>query len=109
TLQVRSAGEWGDLYRFTLEPQVAADYEVASWYHCTHPSSFFRANLLGERLTAEFRLSLFNARLTRLAVTGETAVRMLTSAGELMAVLDEDFDLAVPADAEMLWARIPKN
>jgi N-hydroxyarylamine O-acetyltransferase len=109
TLQARSASEWGDLYRFTLEPQVMADYEVASWFHCTHPTSFFRSNLLAERLTPEHRLSLFNARLTRLGAAGETEVRVLTGAGELAAVLDRDFDLAMPVDAEALWARIPKG
>lgn len=109
TLQIRSAGEWGDLYRFTLEPQVAADYEVASWFQCTHPTSFFRGNLLAERLTPEHRLSLFNVRLTRLRMTGETEVRVLTGAGELAVVLDRDFDLAPPVDADALWARIPKG
>jgi N-hydroxyarylamine O-acetyltransferase len=86
-----------------------ADYEVASWFHCTHPTSFFRGNLLAERLTPEHRLSLFNARLTRLDAAGETEVRVLTGASELAAVLDKDFDLAMPVDAEALWARIPKG
>src|SRR5439155_19133562 len=83
TLQVLSDGEWGDLYRFILEPQVAADYEIANWFLCTHPTSFFRGNLLAERLTPGRRLSLFNTRLTRTAIVGGSEVGFLTSASEL--------------------------
>ena len=109
TLQVHTAGEWADLYRFSLEPQVAADYEVASWYLTTHPTSFFRGNLLAERLTPEYRLSLFNARLTRAGGTGNTNVRTLASVSELAATLEEDFGLAFPIAAGAIWERIPKE
>jgi N-hydroxyarylamine O-acetyltransferase len=109
TLQVQSAGEWGDLYRFSLEPQVGADYEVASWYLSTHPTSFFRGNLLAERLTPECRLSLFNTRLTRIGRAGDTDVQTLTSASELAATLEEEFGLALPIAAWAIWERILKD
>ncbi len=109
TLQVDTAGEWRDLYRFTLEPQVAADYEVASWYLGTHPSSFFRSNLLAERLTPKSRLSLFNTRLTQTSPDGETDVRMLASARELAEVIHDDFGIVIPGSAELVWERLPKE
>ena len=109
TLQARSAGEWGDLYRFTLEPQVDADYEVANWFTSAHPASFFRGNLLAERLVAGSRLSLFNNRLTEVRENGETEVRFLTAARDLADVLDRRFNIATRDDAELLWSRIPKG
>src|SRR5581483_1538299 len=108
-LQVQSAGEWGDVYRFGLEPQVSADYDVASWYLTTHPASFFRGNLLAERLTPECRLSLFNTKLTRTSADGQVEVRMLTSARELAATLEEGFGIDAPVAAGAVWERIPKD
>jgi hypothetical protein len=35
-------------------------------------------------------------------------VRVLAGAGELAAVLEEDFGVTAPVDAETLWGRIPK-
>jgi N-hydroxyarylamine O-acetyltransferase len=109
TLQARAAGEWGDLYRFTLEPQVAADYEVANWFTSTHPTSFFRGNLLAERLAAGSRVTLFNNRLTEVRENGRNEVRFLTDARDLADVLDREFDIAAPEDAELLWSRFPKG
>ena len=31
-LQAKLPAGWHDLYRFTLEPQIPADYVVANWY-----------------------------------------------------------------------------
>jgi arylamine N-acetyltransferase len=50
-------------YRFTLEPQFPADYEVSNWYLCHHPSSFIRQELQGERATQEGRYALRNNAL----------------------------------------------
>jgi N-hydroxyarylamine O-acetyltransferase len=108
TLQALSDGEWGDLYRFIIDAQVAADYEVANWFLCTHPTSFFRSNLLAERLTPECRLSLFNTRLTRTEFGGAPQIRFLTLASELSQVLRDDFDLSLPVEVETLWSLVAK-
>jgi len=68
------------LYRFIMDAQVAADCEVANRFLCTHPTSFFRSNLLAERLTPECRLSLFNTQLTRTEPAGVPQIRFLTLA-----------------------------
>lgn len=36
-MQVKILGEWLSLYRFDLQPQHRADYEVTSFYLCHHP------------------------------------------------------------------------
>ena len=106
TLQALSEGEWGDLYCFIIDAQVAADHEIANWFLCTHPTSFFRSNLLAERLTPECRLSLFNTRLTRTEFGGAAQIRFLTHASELSDALHDEFDLSLPADVETLWSLV---
>jgi N-hydroxyarylamine O-acetyltransferase len=109
TLQAMLPAGWQDLYRFTLEPQAAADYEVANWFTSTHPASLFVGNLLMERLTEEARYSLFNTELTERRRGGETVKRTLSSARELGDVLDGVFALTLPAPAADIWARLPKG
>jgi N-hydroxyarylamine O-acetyltransferase len=45
TLQSRHGDGWVDLYSFTLEPQLLADYELANYYMSTHPDSRFTRTL----------------------------------------------------------------
>ena len=107
TLQTRLPSGWQDLYGFTLEPAVAADYEVGNWYTATHPASLFRNALLMERLTPRTRFSLFNTRLIERS-GGETRERLLQGDAELGIVLEEIFGLAAPAPIKMIWARLPE-
>jgi N-hydroxyarylamine O-acetyltransferase len=109
TLQVRVPDGWRDAYRFTLEPQLPADYAVGNWFTSTHPEILFRGNLLMERLTTQARSSLFNTRLMQSNDHGATTERILGSAGELGEVLEAVFDVAPPADAAEIWARLPRN
>jgi N-hydroxyarylamine O-acetyltransferase len=57
-LEMSLAGEWKPLYRFTLEPQFQADYEVSNWHLCHHPSSFFRQILMCARTGPPLRVVL---------------------------------------------------
>jgi N-hydroxyarylamine O-acetyltransferase len=106
TLQAKLGDNWQDAYRFALEPQLEADYQMANWFTATHPDSLFRNNLLMERLTPERRLSLFNTKLTERAPGGEKRERMLESAAELADVLATGFGIDSPADAGAIWMRI---
>lgn len=109
TLQTLLPTGWQDVYRFSQEPAVAADYMVGNWYTSTHPASLFRNNLLMERLTPERRLALFNTRLTERPKAGTPRETVLQSAEELGAVLSELFGIASPAPAGEIWARIPTS
>ncbi|MDR3513828.1 MAG: arylamine N-acetyltransferase [Caulobacteraceae bacterium] len=107
TLQTRLPDGWRDVYRFTLEPQNAADYEMSNWFTSTHPASLFRNHLLAERLTPERRVSLFNTRVTERYPDGRVVERILEEPAALARALDEDFGLTPPADPEAVFARLP--
>jgi N-hydroxyarylamine O-acetyltransferase len=106
-LQTRLGDAWADVYRFTLEPQMPMDYEVANWFTSAHPNSLFRHNLMVQRLTAEGRVSLLNRRLTRRGPDGRATETALANASELSRVLAEEFGLDPPADVADVFARLP--
>jgi N-hydroxyarylamine O-acetyltransferase len=54
-LQRVTGGSWRDFYAFSLEPQYPVDFEMASWFVETHPSSIFRKMLTAQRATPEGR------------------------------------------------------
>ena len=93
-------GEWKPFYRFTLEPQYPADYEVSSWYLCHHPGSFFRQMLIGARAAPEGRYALRNNVLT-IHRRNETEKRNLTHAAALRSVLEQDLRLQLPESSEV--------
>ena len=95
-LQAAVAGDWRALYAFDLQPQQAADFEMASWYLCHHPASIFRRSLMAARVLPSGRHTLLDDRLTHHRADGEAQVRRLGSPGELRAVLESVFaiDLA---------------
>ena len=100
---------WQDLYSFTLEPAIAIDYEVGNWFTSTSPKSRFYADFLAERLTPKSRLSVFNAKVTERFASGETDQRILTSAKEFAAMLDEELGVTAPVDPAEIWKRLPKG
>lgn len=99
-LEASVSGEWKPFYRFTLEPQFPADYEVSNWYLCHHPSSFFRQMLLTARATPEARYGLRNNALSIHRKDG-TEKRMLADAAALRSCLETDFGLRLPQSAEL--------
>jgi N-hydroxyarylamine O-acetyltransferase len=99
-LEASLSGEWKPFYRFTLEPQFPADYEVSNWYLCHHPSSFFRQVLMSARVTAEGRYALRNNALTIHRKNG-TEKRTLADAAALRSCLESDFGLQLPESAEL--------
>ncbi len=109
TLQTALPDGWHDLYRFSLEPQAAADYGVANWFTSTHPSSLFTGNLLIQRLTPEGRDSLFNTRLTRRRTDGTADERVLTGPDDLGNVLETMFAITPPAPPPEIWSRLPRG
>lgn len=93
-------GEWQAFYRFSLEPQLPADYEVSNWYLCQHPSSFFRQILMAARATADGRFALRNNTLAIHRKDG-TQRRTLGDVADLRSCLEMDFGLRLPEGAEL--------
>jgi N-hydroxyarylamine O-acetyltransferase len=102
-LEASVDGDWKPFYRFTLEPQFPADYEVSNWYLCHHPSSFFRQMLLGARATPGGRYALRNNALAIHRKTG-TEKRTLPDAAALRSCLETDFGLQLPDSPELTAA-----
>ena len=92
-LQAKLGEEWGNVYRFTLDPQTRADYEIANWYTSTHPQSIFAQFLIVARPLADRRITLFNCNLTIRHLDGRVENRRLESSEEIAAALAEHFDL----------------
>jgi len=99
-LEFSTGGEWKPLYRFTLEPQFPADYEVSNWYLCHHPRSMFRQTLIGARATPDGRYAL---RDNMLAIhrNSKTEKRILADAAALRSSLEVDFALQLPESPEL--------
>ena len=107
-LQTKLPRGWEDLYLFTLEPQLAIDYEVANWFTSTNPNSRFMKDFIGERLTPEWRLSLFNSRLTKRHRNGRVDQRMLANATEFTEALKNGLGITPPLDPVEIWKRLPE-
>jgi N-hydroxyarylamine O-acetyltransferase len=99
-LEASWGGEWKPLYRFTLEPQFPADYEVSNWYLCHHPGSLFRQVLMTARVTAEGRYALRNNALA-IHRNNRTEKRILADAVALRSSLENDFALQLPESPEL--------
>lgn len=96
TLQSLRDGAWVDLYAFSLEPQLAVDFEPANHYTATHPDSRFVRTLTVQLPTPELRYRLRNRELV-LDRGGTVTRRELADDDELLSVLAEVFGLRFPA------------
>jgi N-hydroxyarylamine O-acetyltransferase len=101
-------GQWTTLYRFMLEEQTPADYEVANWYCSTHPVSKFLTELMVARLPAGRRLGMLNNRLSIHYPDGRAERRELNSAAELADVLENEFLIRLPGPRDQLMAALAK-
>ncbi|HEX8012528.1 MAG TPA: arylamine N-acetyltransferase [Casimicrobiaceae bacterium] len=88
-------GALTDLYAFTLEPQLAVDFEVANHYVSTHPQSRFVQALTVQRSTPEERRTLVNRELA-IERAGGTERRTLSCEEELLPLLADTFGLSFP-------------
>jgi N-hydroxyarylamine O-acetyltransferase len=102
-LRAPVGGVWQDLYVFTLEPQMAVDFEAPNHYVSTHPESRFVQTLTVQRVAPETRHVLRNTELTSTTSAGDTC-RTLKSSAELLETLAQQFGLAFPAGSEFLPA-----
>ncbi|MFC7011411.1 arylamine N-acetyltransferase [Streptomyces viridiviolaceus] len=99
----RGAGAgWEAQYAFTTEPFEAPDYEVINWHIATNPRSPFSRRPYVQRLMPDGHLLLDGNRLTETRADGTVTVRELTEEAEARRVLEEDFDIDVPAGLSLL-------
>ena len=106
-MEARIVERWKALYRFDLQEQAPADYEMASWYQCHHPQSRFVTNLIAARPDAGRRYALFNNELAIHHVNGATERRPLASAIDLGTTLERVFGIRLP-DAPEIHAALAR-
>ncbi|MDT3397317.1 arylamine N-acetyltransferase [Streptomyces sp. B1866] len=96
-LRTRRPEGWFDLYGFTLEERVPADYAVMHHYNATHPRSAFTGRPVVQRTEPSGRRALAGGRLS-VARTGAPDVERAVPAGAFGAVLREEFGIEVSAE-----------
>jgi N-hydroxyarylamine O-acetyltransferase len=92
---------WQPLYRFRRDEQLLPDYEVSSWYLCHHPDSWFRRDLAAARTFPGGRFALRNNVFTARRAGHDADTRVLSTAAEIRAVLETDFQIALPTAPEL--------
>jgi N-hydroxyarylamine O-acetyltransferase len=100
-MQAKLGESWRSLYRFTTEPQMHADYEMANWYVSRHPKSRFVNGLIAARAASNGRHALFNTEYAVHHLNGRTERRALNSAAEIREVLEGPMGIRLPAAAEL--------
>jgi N-hydroxyarylamine O-acetyltransferase len=95
-LQAGIDESWQSLYRFDLQEQFQADYEIINWYQSTNPNSYFIANLMAARPVPGRRYALRNSELSVHHLNGPSERRVLRTAAELRATLAGTFGLTLP-------------
>jgi N-hydroxyarylamine O-acetyltransferase len=95
-MQAEVRGEWLPLYRFDLQEQEPADYDVANWYTSHHPQSTFVTGLSMARPAPDCRYALRNTELTIHHRNGQTEKHTLTSVDALRTTFEETFRVTLP-------------
>jgi N-hydroxyarylamine O-acetyltransferase len=98
-LQAAIGKSWQSLYRFDMQEQFQADYEIVNWYQSTSPNSYFTQNLMAARAVAGVRYALRNAELSVHHLDGSTERRTLRTGAELRETLAGSFGLTLPSAA----------
>jgi len=89
-------GTWASQYRFTLTPQVYADYEEMCEYQQTSPESHFTKGRICTRATSTGRVTLSELHLITTLNAGERAEEDLAGEEEYTAALREHFGIVMP-------------
>jgi N-hydroxyarylamine O-acetyltransferase len=97
-MEAEVAGTWRGLYRFDLQPQYQADYDVANYYASTAPISPFVTGIMVARPAAGRRYALGGHRFSIHHVSGPSEQRDLTTVAEMRKVLAEEFLIPLPDD-----------
>ena len=100
-MQAYIGQEWKSLYRFDLQQQQLADYEVSNWYVSTYPNSLFVTTLIAGRPDEDCRYALLHNQLTTHYLDGRTERRVLSTVTELRTALSDVFGLKLPALANL--------
>jgi N-hydroxyarylamine O-acetyltransferase len=99
--QAKIGDSWKSLYRFTLERQFFADYEMANYYVSCHPRSRFVNGLIAARAMPDRRYALLNNELKVHYLNGRSERQVLTSVKEIRDVLQGAMGINLPDAPEL--------
>jgi N-hydroxyarylamine O-acetyltransferase len=100
-MQANVDGAWRSLYRFDLQEQFLADYEVTNWYMSNHPASHFVTGLVAARADRDRRYALRGNELAVHDLAGGNDRRKLVSAQAIRDVLEQMMRVALPDAPEL--------
>lgn len=100
-LQAKVRGVWKALYSFDLQEQHPVDYDVTNWYLSNHPRSHFVTGLTAARPDPSRRYALRNNQFSVHHLDGPSDRQVLTTIGEVKAVLVDAFRIQLPQTAEL--------
>jgi N-hydroxyarylamine O-acetyltransferase len=92
---------WKSLYRFDLQEQYLADYEVTSWYLSNNPNSHFVTGLIAARPTTDRRSALRNNQLAIHYLNGDTERHRLATIADFRAALQDVFRITLPETPDL--------
>ncbi|BBP69961.1 N-hydroxyarylamine O-acetyltransferase [Pseudomonas sp. Seg1] len=95
-LRANVAGEWRSMYLFDLQRQEDIDYTIGNWYVSTHPDSPFAQRLMVARTGDGWRKTLNNGSFALHRMGASSERREVTDVDELIALLEQEFDLRLP-------------
>lgn len=104
-LQAQVAGDWHDVYRFDLNPQLPIDYQASNYYLANSAESFFTTKLVAARHVPGQRLALGNRAFTIYRTGKRPEQRMLADANAVCAVLEQEFGIRLD-ERQALIARM---
>ncbi|WP_114946847.1 arylamine N-acetyltransferase family protein [Microvirga calopogonii] len=102
----RTPSNWRWLYAFDLNTCHSSDYERANAFTATAPHMWSTTSLLIERLTEDARYILSGTQLVVQSRGGGVTKQRIAGAGELGAVLNGVFGLAVPVPVDRIYRKI---
>ena len=100
-MQSKIGVTWRTLYRFDLQEQVPADFEIINYYLSASPASRFRNGIFLARPAPGRRYGLLNNQLSIHHVNGTTERHLLTSVAEVRGVIQEIFRITPPDGPEL--------
>jgi N-hydroxyarylamine O-acetyltransferase len=105
-LEVLVGSEWKPVYRFDMQEQLDADYEVSNYYVSTHPDSLFRTTLIAARADSGKRYALRDNELNIHDRDGRKESRRLSSPSAIRAALEGE--LRLPGDGGVITEALRK-
>jgi N-hydroxyarylamine O-acetyltransferase len=109
TMQTHLPEGWSPMYRFRLDMQSPADYEVYNWYTSAHPQSRFVNNLAVARIVGDKRLVIRNREFGVRQPDGTMDRSEFESPEAVHETLARDFGIAIECEEiARVWPRLPR-